>query len=334
MNRADVIRGLVEESGVHFKQNSRSFILHCPRCRKPDKLYIRRSDGRFVCWVCRDSEGFEGSPEWVFTELLGIPVPELRKRIYGDQIVTPALWLDVQLLDYFGEDEFVPEHLQIPELDEVLPDPGFRELESSSGGPGLRYLMGRGVDIDTMAKYDIKYWPAKKSVVFPVMSRGRWLGWQTRYIGPKVDEEGNPIDVPKAVTSWGLKKDRTFMLADNLQGTDHAVLCEGPIDGFKAELCGGNVVSLGKAVSDWQLRILKNSGIRKLYNALDPDAFKESQRVLKELVTDIEVYDMRPPKGFEDIGAMTQPDVLELYRRAPRIDAAFLYVYLENRYAN
>lgn len=317
-----------------FKANAKSFILTCPRCRKADKLYIRRGDGRFVCWVCRDSEGYEGAPEWVFTDLTGLSIAELRKRLYGEDQTPTSVWLDISIRDFFDEDDDLPTYLP-DELPEVEPDPGFRELTSNAGKPGLDYLQGRGLGLDLLQKYEIKYYPARHAVVFPVRSRGKLLGWQTRYIGPipYVDEEtGELVSVPKAMTSYGLQKDRTFMLIDNLQESDHAILCEGPIDSYKADLCGGNINSLGKSVSSWQLQILRHSGIRKLYLAQDPDAFMESARVLRELVTDIEIYDMRAPAEFEDIGAMTPTDVLELYKRAPRLDAAHLYVYVEDRY--
>jgi hypothetical protein len=331
------IKALLSEAGVSYKSNSRSFVLACPKCSKRDKLYIRKSDGRFICWVCADSGGFKGRAEWCLAELTGKTVPELRKELYGAGTSSPSssLYLDVQVDDWFDEKDEVP--IFVPdELPEVLPDPGFRALDSVFGRPGTDYLASRGIPLPLALEYGIQYWPSQKSIVFPVTARGKLLGWQTRVIGRThwFDEEsGVEIKITKAITSVGLKKDRTFLFADRIIG-DHAVLCEGPIDAIKCNAVGGNVASLGKAVSRTQLELLKHSGIKKLYLALDPDAFVESRKVLKELSRVIDVYDLRPPEPYEDIGDMPMEEVAKLAKSAPKLHPNHIFLYIENPYEN
>jgi hypothetical protein len=329
------LKDLLDEAGIQYKTNSISFILTCPKCSKRDKLYIRKSDGRFVCWVCAETVGFKGKAEWCLTELTGKPIAELRRELYGAGQGPSSLYLDIHIEDWFDESDEIP--MFVPDvLPEVMPDPGFRDLNSPQGKPGLDYLVSRGIPLMVAKEYGIQYWPSQKSVVFPVIAGGKMLGWQTRVIGPTrwFDEEsGVEVKIPKAVTSMGLKKDRIFMFGDRITG-DRAVLCEGPIDALHAHVIGGNVASLGKAVSRTQLEILKNSGIKKLYLALDPDAFVESRKVLQEVGRSLEVYDLRPPEPYEDIGAMPMEEVAKLAQVAPRLHPHHIFLYVENPYAN
>lgn len=329
MNVGTGIKALLDEGGITYKQNGKSLIMACPRCYKRDKLFMRKSDGRFVCWVCKETEGFQGAAEWALTELLHLPIVEIRIAIYGDQKQYASLYLDLQLKDFFDEDEDIP--LSIEVMPAVEPDPGFRELDSDIGYKGREYLKGRGIPLEVAMEYGVKAWPMKNRIVFPVVNKGQLLGWQDRYIGQTqfFDEvEQIPVSIPKTLTSLGLKKDRVLMFGDRITG-DHAVLTEGPIDAMKAHLCGGNVSTMGKAVSRKQLSILRMSGIRRLYLALDPDAFMESHRILHDMVDDVDVYDMRPPAKYEDIGAMPIEEVKDLMLNAPKIDRTYLFIYLK-----
>jgi hypothetical protein len=327
-----VIKGLLDEAGISYKQSGKSFITACPRCFKRDKVYIRKTDGRFVCWVCKETEGFSGAPEWVLTELLHLPVQELRRLLYGDQEYKAALYIDLNLTDFFDADDDIPVSIDV--LPAVEPDPGFRELDSPAGEAGRNYLLSRGVPLEIAKEYGIKAWPAKNRIVFPCMNKGKLLGWQDRYIGPTkyFDEEAQlVVTIPKALTSYGLQKDRVLLFGDRITG-DHAILTEGPFDAIKAHLCGGNVCTMGKAVSKRQLTLLRMSGIRKLYLALDPDAFEESARILIEMSSDMDIYDMRPPEKYEDIGAMPMEEVRDLMRNAQKVDRNFLFLYLKDHY--
>jgi hypothetical protein len=326
------LQELLDEGSIPYKQNSKSFVLSCPRCGKAQKLYLRKADGRFVCWVCNENSGFSGKAEWVLTELLGTDIATLRRELYGVASGPTSLYLDLVLEDFFDEDDEIP--MFVPETQlEVLADPGFRPLP---GSPGEEYLAKRGVPLALAEKYKIAWWPAKNSIVFPVISRGKMIGWQTRILGPSewYDEESNTtIRVPKAITSTGLKKERTFMFGDNLEGSRHAILCEGPFDAIKTDLCGGGVASLGKLVSPTQLQLLKLSGIERLYLALDPDAFMEASRLMKELralMENLEVYDMRPPDQYSDLGEMPLDEVKDLMDSAPRLYPQHIFMYLKD----
>jgi hypothetical protein len=333
---AEKLRLMLEEAGVSFKTNTKSFVMGCPRCRKREKLYIRKTDGRFVCWVCNETEGYHGAAEWCLTDLTGKPVDQIRRYLYGETAPV-SQFIDIRFDEFFGVDDEIPVFVEVG-LKPLDDDPGFRALDTPAGAAGAAYLAKRKVPTDIALQYGIKAWPAKKSVVFPVVYRGVQVGWQTRYIGEMEvldDEEASPVSlkIPKAMTSLGLKKEKTLMFADRIVG-DWVVLCEGPVDALKAHLCGGNVAALGKGVSKYQLELIRHSGIKRLYLALDPDAFVESSKILKEMSQYVDVFDMRPPKGYEDIGQMAMEDVKVLFDTAPKLHPAHLFMYLKDHYAD
>jgi hypothetical protein len=326
-----ILKDLLSEAGLEkVKENSKSYIFDCPRCHKKDKLYLRKTDGRFVCWICKETDNFQGAPEFLFTELLGTPVGELRRKIWGIDGPVATVHIQIELKDFFGDEDEI-EVIDSPMLP-VEPNPEFRALTSQWSVRGVEYLASRGVPIEVALRYGIQYWPMAKRIVFPVKSNGLLLGWQSRYIEATegIDEDDNPFKVLKALTYDGLKKDKVLMFADRI--TDkHAILCEGPMDAIKCDLVGGNVCSMGKAVSKRQLELLKNSGISKLYLGLDPDASREVERIVKEMSSFMEIYDMRPPT-HTDLGAMSFEEVKELFYKAPKVTSANIFVYLKDFY--
>ena len=332
MINKEEIKSMLLEFGCSFKANSRSFILTCPKCRKKDKLYIRQSDGRYVCWVCKESENYQGRPEFVLADLTSLSIAEIRARLYGEEernftdnviVFNP--------IDFLDEDEqLYSEYV----LAKTVFTPDIFDIDNENCLPGLNYLEGRGVTLELAKKYGLKYSPTERRVIFPVQYKGELLGWQGRTISNQKeywdDEFERFVTINKALTSKGFKKDKTVMFRDNLIGARHCVLCEGPIDAIKADLCEGNVATMGKAVSFDQLNLIKSHGIKKLYLALDPDAASEIRRIL-EFFKEIEMYDMRP-KSFKDLGEMTREQVRELFDTAQKLDNTQAIVYVKNHY--
>jgi len=329
------IRALLQEYGVSFKPNSKSFIMSCPRCRKSQKLYIRKTDGRFVCWHCKEVDNFHGRPEYALAELCGLPVAEIQKILYGEATGKPtAIYLSIDVADF--EDEDSADFVDVkPEMKPVAWPLDFYPLDHELGGKGARYLEARGVPLSVAMEYGIRYCPAKTSVVFPVQSQGHLYGWQTRLVEndkPYWDERRRRIVTPlKAITSTDLKRDQVLMFSDRLNGSRHCVLGEGPIDALKAHLCGGNVASLGKAVSDTQLELIRNSGVDKLYLGLDPDAYLELDRIRKKM-RDLVLYDFRPPAPFKDLGEMQMEAVKYHFDNAPILNPGHVIIYLKNHF--
>lgn len=324
------IRSLLQENGVAFKTNGKSFIITCPRCSKKDKLYVRRNDGRFVCWYCKEIDGFHGRPEYALAELCALPMAEIRKRLYGDESTRPAvLYLDIDLADFEDDD-----YMDIVEPPKAISWPlDFFDLDHAASAKGVAYLERRGIPKAIAMEYGIRYYPAKSRVIFPVQSRGSLFGWQERLVEndtPYWDNRTQKMKSPlKVITSTDLQRDRTLMFADRLEGSHHAIITEGPVDALKAHLCGGNVATMGKAVAQSQLNLIRNSGIHKLYLGLDPDAYLEINRIRK-LMADVVLYDLRPPAPYKDLGEMSMEAVKNLFDHAPELNPADVVIYLKD----
>lgn len=325
---------MLQEAGCSFKTNSRSFILSCPRCQKKDKLYIRRSDGRFCCWVCKETDGFEGKPEFALFELTSLSVAEIKSRLYEQSEGGPdTSFIVFNPADFLDEDEELYSEWV---LANTYFTPDILPITNQHCRAGLDYLNKRGITLETAVKYGIHYSPQKRRVIFPAQYKGLLYGWQGRTIADRLEfwdeEENRLVTIPKSLTSSGFKKEKSLMFRDNLINSQHCVLCEGPVDAIKADLIGGNVCTMGKAVSFDQMNIVKSHRIKKLYLALDPDAASETRRIA-EFFKDIPVYDMRP-HGNKDLGEMTPEQVKELFMNAELLSANKIIVYIKNHFGN
>ncbi len=300
----------IRNSGLSFKENSRSFICDCPRCRKQDKLYIRKSDGLFRCWVC-EADGFHGKAEYALTELLSAPIEDVRKELYGEIEVAAKEFLNVEWVD--------PNYAPIDERTPIVWAPEHVPVEASR--VGTDYLLNRGIPLDVAKEYHIMFNTKNRRVALPVEEDGRLYGWQeratgsTEYTDPKT---GKVKNYPKILGSKHLPRSKSLMFADRITG-DHAVLCEGPFDALACHLCGGNVATMGKSVDEGQLTVLRRKNIKKLYIALDPDAEKEAQLLAKKMA-DLELYRLLPSPGKKDLGEMSLQEVYQAFLEAPRIN--------------
>jgi hypothetical protein len=332
MLNTNALADLIETSGVAFKQNTRSYILDCPRCLKRDKLYIDRNNGSFVCWLCRETEGFKGRAEYALAEIMGLPISEVKAKLYGlDPHRPTSSYLDILIGNFFGDDDIIDsDAVEIPRI--TWPHL-CRPIDHRFSAKGRAYLEGRGVPASIALEYDIRYNAADRRVYFPVKVAGRLVGYQARLIVSNEwwdEEEQKTKEVPKILSSAEIPRDQTLMFGDRLQGMKHAVLCEGPVDALKAHFCGGNVATMGKAVARSQIAILRNAGIETLYLALDPDAAIETTRLVREF-SDLEVRIMHPPKGYKDLGEMSMEDVREVFLAAPVVNPGHFFLFLRGR---
>lgn len=303
----DELEDLLRKNGISFKKKSRSFLLQCPRCGKNDKLWILRKNGAFVCWYCKETEGFKGWAPAAISEILGRPKEEIRNLLYEGGTPTGAL-LDFELVD--DGDLIDIDVIEIPEIDWP-----WDSVEIAQGYKGLNYLESRGIHMHTAVRYALRFWPSQQRVLFPVTFQGKLVGYQGRSIVPGKE--------PKILTSAGLRREYVVMFEHNLLTSKHAVVCEGPVDAIKADLCGGNVATMGKAVSKHQLALIRSHGITNVYLALDPDAVDEIARLTYEL-GDLKLRLLLPPNGRKDLGDCSMEEVWEQFQRAETVTAGHL----------
>jgi hypothetical protein len=307
-------------------------------------LWMYRHDGRFKCWKCAETKQFRGAPEYALRELTGLPISAIKAKLYGLEAVQASLFLDVRMGDLVDEDDLLPVEEPEPELPDRFWPSGFYEIDHRHAAKGAAYLEGRGVPVELAKLYGVRYCAEKRAVCFPAYVGDRLVGWQYRITYPErqlVEEthlDGLPVDVVQenlkiwsddgdglSVDPW---RDRCVMFANRLLEADHAVLCEGPVDAIKAHLAGGNVASMGKAISIGQIRYLLNAGVRKLYLALDPDAAGELEALLQKF-EDVPVYQVVVPRPFKDLGAMSLEAARDAILSARPLQRGRLHIYLK-----
>lgn len=330
----ETVFDILGRSGISFQKSLNAACLTCPRCNKKNKLYIYKK-GNFRCFYCCGDHGarpFSGSCEWALFELTGERPSDIKDEVFG--VGAPlAVFLDADIRNPYEEEE--EDGDVVYKMDPVYPPLDFVHLNTEAGQKGLKYLESRGIPAELAMSLDIRYHPMSQRVVFPVKRGDDWLGWQSRIVVSNVlrnEETGAEGEVPKALTSRGLPKERLFMFQDSLRGSPHAILCEGPVDAIHASKCGGAIASLGKMVSETQLQILRNSGILRLYLALDPDAYKEAHQIVRKMSSDFEIYDMRPPKPYKDIGEMPMDEVVSLMITAPKVTPSYIFAQIKDHY--
>lgn len=324
------LKALVENSGVAFRQTTRSYVFNCPRCGKKDKLMMFKKDGRFICWVCAETSGFKGRPEYALVELLGdLSIAEIRKALYGSAERVDAKAFSLSLVDFYADAEEVPADVAESVKGRKWPLDHF-PIDHQFSEKGRAYLLSRGVSLETARKYDIRYCPPEKRVIIPVKIGEKLVGWQARAIFPTewVNEDGETRNAPKILTTG--PRDNVVMFQDNLMDAEHVIVCEGPFDALKCDLVGGAIATMGKVISPRQLALIKGCGARKIYVALDLDAGTEAMKLAKEFGgyspagEPYEVYRLTPAPGYGDIGDMPPELVIEQIKSAERINSASL----------
>lgn len=299
-----LLKAFIEAGDVPFTEGASSFIFTCPRCNKERKLYIRKRDGRFVCFRCREDSNFQGKrTEFALAELYNISIDQAVEQIYPNFDIALKSYLELKLVNPYDDNE---EIIEEDELLGISMPSEFVGIESDKSIKGISYMISRGVGVDLFDKYDLKYNPKWRTVVFPVYMGGTLVGWQ---------ERGTDSDFKYTLN--GFKKEKTLMFYDR-SDADHVILCEGPVDAIKADLCGGAVSSMGKGVSPKQLDLIKQK-TRKLYLALDPDASKEFDSICRSMYDYMDsIYVLTTPKGRKDLGASTFEEVYEQFQKAEK----------------
>ena len=329
------LASFIEEAGLSYRTTSKSFVFDCPLCQSKDRLYIRKSDGRFICWKCATNKKFQGAPEFALEALTGTPLKRIREALYGTSHYQAALALDITLKAFQDEEDAPEEGLEGYQDFQGLTWPYHcLPLDRYASENGVKYLEDRGISLGVALRYDIRYSPERRSIAFPMWVGNRLVGWQYRTIDPTLvtKEDGTPVELLKTVSSLDIPRDRCLMFSNRLT-SDFAVLCEGPVDALKADLLGsGNVASMGKKISQKQIELLLRSGIKKLYIALDPDAAEEINPLLKR-IGDVEAYlvelPCKDPKKKVDLGSLSMEEARDCVLAAKPIFSNRIHVWLD-----
>lgn len=330
------LASFIQSTGLSYRNSSTAFVFSCPRCDKKEKLWLRKSDGIFRCWVCAETSRFKGRPEYALAELLQCPVEAVQSALYEFAEIDESFNLTIDLYDPWDdvtENDLIEDETFAP----VAYPVDYVPILHPNASKALQYVVGRGITPTISNKYELYYSPSRRRVCFPVKVGDTLVGWQERLIIPNRYEDrrtGEIIEVPKILSSPGLSgvRDRVVMFQNNLVGSPHAVICEGPVDSLKAHYCGGNIATMGKAISKKQVQLIKKMGVSKVYLGLDPDAADATANLVRDFISDVEVYQIETG-AKKDLGEMAFEEVYEAFLDAKRLCGAEVFVYIKDHYS-
>ena len=300
MNKKEALKILYEVVGDHRQTSKNEHYFKCPACdHYKYKLAVNLDKNVFHCWVC---------------DYRGRNIRRLIRR-FGS-------YLQLQKWDAISDrtdlerfaDLFMEPVSREDKTKVELPEE-FRSLCSenipATGLYALRYLEKRGLTKADILKWKIGYCFSGE--------------YRNRVIIPSFDDEGDCnyfIARSYAGDSYKYKNPRSSkdIVFNELfvNWNDDLILTEGVFD---AIVSGNAVPILGSTLrSDAELirKIVIND--TPVYMALDPDARKKENRIIKMLLEyDIELYKV-DVSGYEDVGSMPTAEFQERKNNAVFID--------------
>jgi DNA primase len=305
------------EEGIFVRETYRSYILKCPHCNKPD-LYFDKTVGNFICFA--GSCGEKGNGFKLLSKIKDISYKDAKDLVLHEKEHHKAPGFEVSFTDEVKKPE--EEESRMLELEH------FYSLDNEESVEGRLYLLNRGIPLKVAQKYDLKYSPIYRRVIFPLMHNGELAGYQARAID-QVDKGARMRNNP------GFKKGGYLMFYDKIPlDSKHIIIAEGPVDALKFDLCGGNVASLGKDLSKNQLLMITDLPVERVYWALDDDA----DNLIPDYVESIskESYIVRVPEAAKkrilesgkdkaDFGECTYEECAQAIREAKKISGKILF---------
>ncbi len=310
------------------KENARSYIFDCPACGGHEKLYIEKSTGRSVCFKHK-TENCPTKKTGIIKTLhliSEVPFDTIKIAMSDEVISTPEEILSFDEPTY--SEDFPEEDKLLPIPDSKLPFDS-KLINWPDSKEGLKYLEGRGLDLETLMNHNIMYSPYFKRIIFPVIMNNELYGWQGRAI-----DKNNLLKMYNLPGEW---KTQSLMFFDNLKNKDFAIIAEGPVSALKFAKVGNFVATMGKAVAEKQLELILKSGIKRIYLALDPDAAIEMEELVHKLLfqTEYQVkcFLVKVPVGKDDFGDCSYEECKNAFETAEALDIGCfnLYSYVTER---
>jgi DNA primase len=277
--------------GDSYRSND-EYLFACPYCKHhKKKLSINIEKNVYKCWIC---------------ETLGRDLRRLVRR-FGDFNHLQAWDKLTNRIDINEFDDLFAEEYKDPEIPKYLGIPqGFSSLTNKptlSATPALNYLKNRGV-----VEKDVLYWKMGYCM------EGRYA---KRIIIPSFDANGDLnyfvartfSSDPRKYLNPPCSKDVIFNELYLEWDTD-LVLTEGVFD---AVVAGPNAVPLlGSTLhpnSKLFMKIVQND--TPVFLALDPDAIKKEQRIIKMFLNyGVELYTI-DTSGYEDVAEMGREEFIK-----------------------
>ena len=172
------------------------------------------------------------------------------------------------------------------------------------------YLAQRGISRATCTRFNVKYDPENRQVVFPCYDEtGKLVMFARRSIDSKVFFMDKDVEKPL----YGLDK----IINQNIS---KALICEGPFDCLTANEYGFPAIATLGSPSIEQIKKLGRSGIRSLYVMFDNDeAGRKFTKFLQEnldkrIITTVVIV----PNGKKDINDLTRDEFYKAIENAEK----------------
>jgi 5S rRNA maturation endonuclease (ribonuclease M5) len=213
------------------------------------------------------------------------------------------------------EDETImPVHMAKPNThDPYFPESWLQAYRSAEKvSVAMKYLMGRGVALETIIRMDIRFDPYSDRVCFPIRDyTGQLRGMQGRGIRP--DAKPKYLFYTYEQQSCG----REVLLGEDMvDPTRPVLLVEGAFDMAKLMPSTKQVLVLwGASVNAQRIERLKK--FPKIYTLLDNDAAGDNARKALKQST-LPVTNLKVPEQYKDVGEMPDP---ALHQYAELVDS-------------
>lgn len=301
MSLASRLKAFLDDR-ISYHETKKSYVTKClnPSCGKEDHFYIRKLNGRSICFRCNTKFNWYG----LVSVLAGVPKERAHELIFG---VGGGDLIDLPLdPDIFNKSPYEEE-----KESDIPVKMGFDFFPVENSAEGLEYLIKRGLNNPALIfDYDIRFHHAMSAVVFPVRRDGVVYGWQARKIAPKENEL-------RLISSAQFNKSHFLLNWDRASKCEKIILVEGPFDCVHVDLPGyGAVASLGKGVSLDQIQLILSSHAKEVYLGLDPDASREFYEIVNRIGLLKKCFLISPPSNRKDFGETTEKEVLESLRNA------------------
>lgn len=167
------------------------------------------------------------------------------------------------------------------------------------------YMTKRKLTEDIIKKFEIKYDPLTKSIVFPVRDINGKISFLTRR-----STEGRKFIIDK-----GADKSVIYLLYNIIkENIKTVVVCEGQINALTSWLYGYPAIALlGAGTSEDQIRVLNNTDIKHYILCYDgdPAGRKGASRFKQFIRKDVFVDDIIMPEG-KDINDLSKEEFTDL----------------------
>lgn len=268
--------------------DGREFRINCPKCGNTKfKLYVNVEKLVWNCFRCNWGKGIRDI-SLLMAEVSNRNVNDVRKEI--SRFVIPSLKSEdfVEKL----EEKLYKKQPKVKKITfKAMDMPGTDNEKALVYQQAMQYAVRRGLSPKEVGALSIRAAGVLRGnpgpfLIFPIAYDGKIVNYQGRRING--DFEPKYVSGPD-IHDYLFPMDQTQL--EICRYTQYVVIVEGIFDAIAMWRCDRPAVcTFGKKITDAQVNLLRQIGIKKVILAWDPDAQKEIEDAAKRLQTTFDVY--------------------------------------------